>query len=337
MMLDAGAAEGRLAVGIDLGGTQLRAALVDGSGALRSRAAAPTDTAGGPRAVLRQMQALFGEVTRGIDAASIAGVGVSSPGPLDSAAGVVLGIPTLPGWVDIPLTNWLRDMLKLPVTLENDGVAAAIGEWHFGAGRGLSDFVYVTVSTGIGGGVIADGRVLRGRRRLAAHLGHMTTAPDGEVCQCGNRGCWEAQASGTAFGERARRRAAQQPGSSLHALGAMVDARQVFDAARAGDTLALDLVATQAALLGVGIASLLHLFSPQAVVIGGGVSAGFELLRPGIDAEVRARAMPPFREVPVVAAQLGPNSGLVGAACLVLSGTEQCVPTGRRDSRHHDV
>jgi glucokinase len=317
MTSGAGAAAQRLAVGIDLGGTQLRAALVDGDGALRRRAAVATDIAGGPRAVLRQIQALFGEVTQGIDLAAVAGVGVSSPGPLDSAEGVVLVIPTMPGWVDIPLTAWLHDLLGLPVQLENDGISAAIGEWHFGAGRGLSDFVYVTVSTGIGGGVIADGHVLRGRRRMAAHLGHMTTAPDGEICQCGNRGCWEAQASGTAFGERARRLAARAPGSVLHALGAKVDARQVFEAARAGDALACELVAEQAARLGVGIASLLHLFSPQAVVIGGGVSAGFDLLQAGIDAEVRARAMPPFRDVPIVAAQLGPNSGLVGAACLV--------------------
>ena len=307
-----------LAVGVDLGGTQVRAALIDAEGVLRARAAVGTDVAGGPRAVLRQIEGLFAEVTQGVPLGRVRGLGVSAPGPLDSEAGVVLGVPTLPGWVDIPIAAWLHEALRLPVTLENDGVAAAIGEWHFGAGRGLSDFVYVTVSTGIGGGVIADGRVLRGRRRLAAHLGHMITAPEGERCLCGNRGCWEAQASGTAFGDRSRRLAEQVPGSALFKLGAAVDARRVIDAARAGDALALDLVADEAELLGIGIVSLLHLFSPQAVVIGGGVSAGFDLLHPGIDAQIRARAMPPFREVPVVAAQLGPNSGLVGAACLVL-------------------
>jgi glucokinase len=311
-------AQDALAVAIDLGGTQLRAALVDAAGALRARAAVNTDVAGGPRAVLHQIVGLFAELTQGLAITRLRGVGVSAPGPLDSETGVVLGIPTLPGWIDIPIAAWLQDALHLPATLENDGVAAAIGEWHFGAGRGLRDFAYITVSTGIGGGVIADGRVLRGRRRLAAHLGHMITAPDGALCLCGNRGCWEAQASGTAFGERARRLAAQMPGSALHALGAAVDARCVIEAARTGDALARDLVAHEAGLLGIGIVSLLHLFSPQAVVVGGGVSAGFDLLHPGIDAQVRARAMPPFREVPVVAAQLGPNSGLVGAACLVL-------------------
>ena len=307
-----------LAVGVDLGATQVRAALFDADGTLLQRAATQTDVAGGPRAVVAQIAALVKQVARDVDRASLAGVGVCSPGPLDSEAGVVLVIPTLPGWVDIPLTAWLAEALGVPVRLDNDAVTAALGEWRFGAGRGLSDFVYVTVSTGIGGGVIAGGRVLRGRRNLAAHLGHMVTSPEGAVCQCGNHGCWEAQASGTAFGERARRLASQVPASALHALGEALTSQHVIEAARAGDALALDLVAHEAQLLGVGIVSLLHIFSPQAVVIGGGVSAGFDLLHPGIDRYVQANAMPPFRDVPVVAAALGPNSGLFGAACLVL-------------------
>jgi len=315
---EATALTSRLAVGIDLGGTQVRAALVDDSGRLLARAAARTDIAGRPRAVMRQIEGLFAEVTNGIETRRLAGIGVSAPGPLDSEAGIVLGVPTFPGWVDVPVTAWLGDALNLSVTLENDGVAAAIGEWRFGAGRGLSDFVYVTVSTGIGGGVIADGRVLRGRRRLAGALGHVTTAPEGAACACGNRGCWEAQASGTALGTRARQRAALMPASSLFARGAAIDARLVVEAAREGDALAAQLVAEEAELLGIGIANLLHLFSPEAVVLGGGVSAAFDLLQPGILRTVQARALPPFRGVPVVAAQLGQNSGLVGAACLVL-------------------
>lgn len=317
------AAPGRLAVGIDLGGTQVRAALMTADGELLARAAARTDAVGGPRAVVQQIRQLFDEVTQGVEPARLAGVGVCAPGPLDGEAGVVLGIPTLPGWVDIPIVAWLTDALQLPVLLENDGVGAAIGEWRFGAGRGLSDFVYVTVSTGIGGGVIADGRVLRGRRQLASHIGHMTTAPQGEVCRCGNRGCWEAQASGTALGAWARRLAARAPASKLASLGADLDARHVIEAARQGDSLALSLVDREATELGLGIVNLLHLYSPELVVVGGGVSNGFDLLHPGIERHVRTWALPPFRAVPVVAARLGQNSGLVGAASLMLpvSGT----------------
>ncbi|MDP4299996.1 ROK family protein [Leptothrix discophora] len=313
------AAARSLAVGVDLGGTQVRTALMRADGELLARAAERTDLAGGPRAVVGQISRLVAAVTQDVAPEHLAGVGVSSPGPLDNVAGVVLSISTMPGWVDIPLVAWLTEALQRPVVLENDGVSAAIGEWRHGAGRGLSDFVYVTVSTGIGGGVIAGGQVLRGRRSMAAHIGHMTTQPQGETCTCGNQGCWEAQASGTAFGDRARRELAGRPDSALATIGAALDGRHVMDAARAGDALARDLVAHEAAELGLGIVNLLHIFSPQAVVIGGGVSAGFDLLQAGIAEQVRRRALPPFRDVPVVPAALGPNAGLVGAASLVLA------------------
>lgn len=306
------------AVGVDLGGTQVRAALVDASGQVLARAAARTDAVGGPGAVLQQIQQLVAETTQGIAPSALGGVGVSAPGPLDGEAGVILGIPTLSGWVNVPIVAWLQEALALPVKLENDGVAAAIGEWRFGAGRGLSDFVYVTVSTGIGGGVIADGRVLRGRGRLAGHIGHMTIDPQAEVCSCGNPGCWEALASGTALGQYARQQAALAPTSPLAAFGAALDAKQVVASARAGEALALELLEREARLLGIGIVNLLHLYSPELVVVGGGVSQGFDLLHPGIAQHVARRALPPFRGTPVVAAQLGQNSGLVGAASLIL-------------------
>ncbi|MEY2874203.1 MAG: glucokinase [Pseudomonadota bacterium] len=308
------------AIGIDLGGTQVRAALVAPDGRLLARAATPTDTEGGPRAVVEQIRQLVASVSEGHAPSDLAGIGVCAPGPLDGEAGVVLGIPTLPGWTNIPLVAWLQAALQLPVLLENDGVGAAIGEWRFGAGRGLENFVYVTVSTGIGGGVIADGRVLRGRRQLAAHVGHMTTAPDGEICRCGNRGCWEAQAAGPALARLARRAAARHPDSCLAALGDALDAASVVHAARDGDALARQLIAQEAAHLGLGIVNLLHLYSPERIVLGGGVAQGFDLLHPGIAQEIARRALPPFRDVPVVQAQRGQDAGLVGAASLMLAG-----------------
>ncbi len=313
------AAAGRsLAVGVDLGGTQVRTALMRADGELLARAAERTDLAGGPRAVVGQIRRLVDAVTQGVAPERLAGVGVSSPGPLDNVTGVVLSISTMPGWIDIPLVAWLNEALQRPVVLENDGVSAAIGEWRLGAGRGLSDFVYVTVSTGIGGGVIAGGQVLRGRRSMAAHIGHMTTQPQGETCTCGNQGCWEAQASGTTLGQRARRLAPTRPDSLLARIGPELNGGHVTEAARAGDALALELMAQEAEELGIGIVNLLHIFSPQAVVMGGGVSAGFDLLKAGIDVQVQRRALPPFRDVPVVPAALGANAGLVGAASLVL-------------------
>jgi len=279
-----------LAIAIDLGGTQLRAALVAGA-RVEARAAEPTDVAGGPEAVLAQMQRLIGAVSAGITADRINGIGISAPGPLDSEAGVVLEIPTLPGWTDVPLRDRLAAATGLPVLLENDGISAAYGEWRHGAGRGLSHLVYATVSTGLGGGVIVDGRIMHGRRGMAGHIGHFTMAPDGPRCPCGTIG--RAAATGT------------------------VDARHVVEAARAGDELALALIEEEAALLGRGFASLVHLYSPERIVMGGGVSAAFDLMDGTIHRVMRAHLMAAFRDVVVVRAELAENAGLVGAAALV--------------------
>lgn len=306
-----------LAVGIDLGGTQVRAGLVDGAQVL-ARASEPTDVAGGPSAVLGQVERLMERVLPRPEWPGLRGLGVSSPGPLDTDTGTVLNIPTLPGWDGLPLRDLLAERTGLPVVLENDGIAAAHGEWRHGAGQGLRHLVYVTVSTGVGGGVVVDGRLLRGRRGLAGHVGHLPLDPGGPACSCGAPGCLEALASGNALGRAARARAARHPESRLAALAPLdqLTARHVVEAARQGDPVALQLLADEARHLGLGFTGLIHLFSPEAVIMGGGVSEAFDLLEAGIHATVRARAMAAFRDVPVVRAALGGNSGLIGAAAL---------------------
>jgi glucokinase len=305
----------RLAIGIDLGGTQVRAALIDEAGNVQKRAALSTAADEGPSVVTEQLRQLAHSVSAGVSPDRLIGVGVSSPGPIDTVRGVALSIPTLAGFVDVPFRKMIEHSIGLPVWLENDGVAAALGEWRFGAGRTYDNLIYITVSTGIGGGVVSDGRLLHGRRGLAAHVGHMTIVRDGEICLCGNRGCWEAYASGTAFAQRARLRADGVP-SALGNGGAPIDGRAVFAAASRGDELACALVAEEADLLGVGVANLLHLYSPDIVVIGGGMANGFDLLRPGMAARVASAAMPSFRDTKIVRAALGDNSGLIGAAAL---------------------
>ncbi len=308
-----------LAIGIDLGGTQVRAALVDGARVL-SRAAEPTDVAGGPAAVLHQVERLMERVLPRPEWPGLSGLGVSSPGPLDTDTGTVLNIPTLPGWDGLPLRDLLAERTGLPVVLENDGIAAAFGEWRHGAGRGLRHLVFVTVSTGIGGGVVVDGRLLHGRRGMAGHVGHFPMASNGPACSCGAAGCFEAFAAGSALGHAARSAAARQPSSGLAALAPcdQLTARHVVEAARQGDPLALDLLADEARHLGLGFTGLIHLFSPEAVVMGGGVSEAFDLLEAGIRATIRARAMEAFRDVPVVRAGLEGNSGVIGAAALAV-------------------
>jgi glucokinase len=304
------------AIGIDLGGTQVRAGLVDRSGKLIARESMLTDRMGGPQAVVEQIGLLVDKIIVTKPECMIAGIGVSAPGPLDAETGHILEIATLKGWENTPIVEMLEARLGQNVAIENDGLAAALGEWRYGAGKGLTHFVYVTVSTGIGGGVVADGRLLRGRRGMACHVGHMSIDPNGPRCGCGNPGCWEAIASGTALARRAQVAMMGDPASTLHSGPQPIDAGAIFAAARHGDGTALKLVNEEARWLGIGLVNLLHLYSPEKIVLGGGLSQGLDLMRAGIEAEIAAHAMVPFRTVSVVSAGLGGDSGIIGAASL---------------------
>lgn len=311
------------AIAIDLGGTQVRVAMLEGCRILQ-RASAPTDVTGGPHAVLDQFESLIGQVRGGVELSSLAGIGLASAGPIDTEKGIVLGIPTLPGWNRFPVAAALVERTGLPVHVENDAIAAALGEWRHGAGRGLKNMVYLTVSSGIGGGAVVDGRMLHGRKGMATHLGHMRLAQEGPKCSCGATACFEAFASGTALAERARLagRALSSDflGLALKSEGD-VNSRHVFDGARAGDRQCLSLVDEEARYLGQGITSIIHAFSPERVIMGGGLSHAFDLLAPGIHAVIRGGAMAPFRETEVVRSELGDNSGLIGAAAMVFDGS----------------
>ncbi len=306
-----------LALAIDLGGTQLRTALVTSYGRVLNRAAAATDVAGGPTAVVQQMQKLAVEVGFSKHGDAVKAVGICAPGPLDGEGGHIFDIPTLPGWHGFPLQKALQEVFSLPATLENDGISAAFGEWKFGAGRDATNLVYVTVSTGIGGGVVSDGRLLRGFHGMAGHVGHMMIARQGPICACGGVGCFEALASGTAFA---------RAGAALgYASG-----EAIMAAFKRGDAEALKLVETEVDLLSYGFASLIHLYSPQRLVMGGGLSRALLCRLAHIQSQVMKLVMPPFRTVEIVSAALGDNSGLVGIAGLALSNLESAHTTGNR-------
>jgi glucokinase len=233
-------------------------------------------------------------------------LGLCAPGPLDAKRGLALATPTIRGFTNFPLRQALSDALGLPVTIENDGPCAALGEWLCGAGQGASDFVYVTLSTGIGGGIVSGGRLLRGRLGLAGHVGHIPIRPEtGSICFCGQRGCWEAEASGSALAARAR------------ALG-FGSLEAAFDQARAGEARATDFATAAAADIALGLAAVVHVLDPERVVLGGGVAQAFDVLEPRIRAVLDARLLPPFRGVPILKAALGDDPGLIGAAQLVL-------------------
>jgi glucokinase len=307
----------QVVIAIDFGGTQIRAARVDERGNVGHRVALSTLAQSGPIAVMDQIAEAARNAAQGLAASDILGYGVSSPGPIDTVKGIAITLPSIPHFENFPVVSALEERLNHNIYLENDGIAAAIGEWKYGAGSGHQSVVYVTASTGIGGGVIVDGTVLRGRKGMAGHVGHLCIDHNGIRCNCGNTGCWERYAAGPFFAARAREAAAANPSSSLHAKASNLEPSDIFAAAKAGDELALSLVEEEATYLGVGITSLLHLFSPEVIVIGGGMSNAFDQLHPGISAYVADNAMLSFRDVPIVKAALGDNSGLIGAAALV--------------------
>ncbi|MCW6507003.1 ROK family protein [Lichenifustis flavocetrariae] len=311
----------RQALAVDLGGTELRAALVDETGRVQALAKTATDSAGGPDAVITQISALIDRVMAEIGLLRPLGLGIAAPGPLDPVAGIALAPPTLQGWHDVPLTALLQDRIGLPVRLENDANAAALGEWRFGAGRGTQNMVFVTVSTGIGGGVIADGRLLHGWRGLAAEVGHMTIALGSDKSVFGGAtGAWEALASGTALGIEATRSMGAAEGARLRALAGWgpASSRHVVLAAREGDALATALLHREAHLLGVGFVNLMHLYAPERIVVGGGLGTALDLMDGEIARTVQTRALAPYRTTPIVPAALGHEAGLVGAASLIL-------------------
>ena len=319
----------RLILGIDLGGTNMTTALMpeDGSRTIAVRSTS-THSALGADAVVERMVELAEEsiaaalAETGATRDMIAGAGVGAPGPLDMKEGIVRVAPNL-GWRDFPLRQRLADALGMPTALDNDANCATLGEWWMGAARGARHVVGLTIGTGIGGGLILDGRLFHGVSGVAGEVGHTTIEANGRRCACGNYGCLEAYASGTAIAERAREALEAGEESALPGMVggdlARITAQTVYDAADEGDALALHIVRETARFLGAGVANLLNLFNPEIVVIAGGVTrAGDSLFEP-LRAEVKRRA---FRSAVdacrIVAGTLPGTAGVVGAAAVFL-------------------
>lgn len=242
--------------------------------------------------------------------------GVAAPGPLDPRRGLVLRPPNMVGWpAEAPLGARLARFLGMPVAVDNDANVAALGEQRAGAGRGVENLVYFTVSTGIGGGVILGGKLLHGAHGYAGELGHQVLVADGPPCGCGGRGCLEALASGSSIARIARSRIDVGERSVLAGAGPLT-ATEVFAAASQGDALARSVVETAMGQLGLGVVNALHLFDPALVIVGGGLTnTGDQLFGP-VRRVVQTQAMPAFRETPIVRAALGDDAGLYGAAYL---------------------
>jgi glucokinase len=309
------------AIGLDIGGTKIAGGVVTAGGEILERTRVPTpptDEAATLAAMVAVVDQLRGRHP-GVDA-----IGVGAAGMVEWPRGRLRWAPHN-AYRNLELRRLLHERTGLPTIVDNDARAAAWAEARFGAGAGTDDLVLVTVGTGIGGGLVLGGAVFRGTAGLGGEVGHMIVAPDGDPCDCGNRGCLEAMASGSALGRAAREVAARDPGGRLATLAGgpqRVTGEIVFQAAREGDRAALDLFQRTGYWLGIGIASLITIFDPDVVVVGGGVSATGDLLlapaRASMERYVFGRA---HRELPPVApARLGADAGLVGAALLALRG-----------------
>jgi glucokinase len=331
----------RFVLGIDIGGTNLVVGSVAENGsALRALASEPTHAEAGQRDVLDRLitlaQRAIEQTRREVPGAEIVGVGVGAPGPLDTKSGIVLLTPNL-GWVNLPLRQIIQERLGLPAVLDNDANCAVLGEWWMGAARGTRNAIGITIGTGIGGGIIVDGKLFHGASDCAGEIGHITIDTEGRRCKCGNYGCLEAYASGPNIALRAveeiKAGAVSRLSSYVGDLS-QITAQTVYQAAHDGDDLALEVVNDTAKFLGTGIANLLNIFNPEVVVVCGGVTLAGDHLFVPLRREVARRAFKPAVDVcRIVPCELTGTAGVYGAAKVFLDAAVQRHSEGVRAAR----
>jgi glucokinase len=297
------------AIGIDIGGTKTTVAAVDASGRVHARASFETRSGRGFPVCLAELAESIRGVLKKTDWSlpTLSGIGIGCAGPVNPKRGTIHNPYTLPGWDGADLVTPLRDGFQVPVWLENDADAAALGEFHFGAGRGASPLVMVTLGTGIGGAVLVNGQIYRGANGEHPELGHIPIRPDGPDCYCGTRGCWESLASGPALTAAGK------------AFG-FADSHVVF-AATSGDARAAAIVQRAVDATATATWTLIHTFLPQRIIFGGGIGEEhFDVFAAPMHRQIARATQIPKNGVEMVKAKLGNNAGVVGAACLAITG-----------------
>lgn len=318
-------------VGVDLGGTNVRTAVYDTEGAILSRHQALIEAARGPEAGLGHISDLIETVLRDAEPASLQAIGIGSTGPLDRARGAIQNPWTLPTWKDVDIVSPLSAHFHVPVVLENDADAAALGEYWQGAGKGVRRLCALTVGTGVGTGFILDGSIYRGWRDLHCEVGHQVLDPNGPECYCGAHGCMEVLIAGPALGNLAREKAAAREDSLMREMAGgnidRINARIAMEAARRGDPAALEVAQHAGKYLGLGLVNIIAFLAPEVIVLGGSVMSSYDLLQPMVcDILERHSVLMPSREVCIVPAQLGDNAGICGAA---LTAIQTLPPIGK--------
>lgn len=300
-------------VAVDIGGTHIRVAVYEPDSIKPIAHQRTRSLAKKPGVYDRLEQAIENVWPKG----KVGAIGIASPGPLDPHTGTILATPNIPEWQNFPLTSKLSQHFNVPAYLDNDANMAGLAEWRFGAGKGHQDLVYLTISTGIGGGVISNGCLLQGFRGLGAELGHMIIDPDGPLCGCGQRGHIESFASGPSIARYVREQLEAGQNSSLQGQTSMGTA-QIAEAAHAGDALAISAFERAGYYLGIAVANYLAIFDPSILIFGGGVSQVGGLLFKPFEESLRKHTFHPhyLDDLIITKAALGDDAGLLGALAL---------------------
>jgi glucokinase-like ROK family protein len=310
-------------VGIDMGVSHLGILATDFSARVLDELETPFKVGDGPEAGLHTVDHYLRQLLERnhLMVEQVAAIGMAVPGPVIADQGIVASPPIMPGWDRYPIRVHLEELWGLPVTVNNDAELGAVGEWAYGAGRGARNLVYIKVGSGIGSGLIMDGHIYRGETGSAGEIGHITIRDDGPVCSCGNHGCLEAMSGGTAIARRGREavRSGRRTQLTNQAAVDCLTARDVFAAARLGDLIAQQIISEAGVYLGIAIASLVNVFNPGMVVIGGGVAQMGDLLLDPIRRTVAERSLRSAAQVTRInAAVLGRRSTGMGAVVMAL-------------------
>ena len=304
-------------IGVDIGGTQIRVAIFSDSG-ITPLAQKKIKTQGDNQTPVERLIGLLEEMwPKEGDVQSIA---IAAPGYLDPEKGIIYTAPNIPGWVNLHLSDILKQKFNVPIYLGNDANLAALGEWKFGAGQGHHDLLFITVSTGIGGGIICHDQLITGVNGMAAEIGHVISVPDGPMCNCGKPGHLEAVASGTAIARYVKEKLAAGVPSSFPA-GSTPSAKEIAQAANNGDQLSKEAFELAGFYLGRSIADFLHTLNPSILILGGGVSMSGDLIMKPLKASLAKHVIVPeyMNSLVIVPAALGDDAGLLGALALSLN------------------
>ena len=303
-------------VGLEFGGTNIKAALFDDRAKIIFDEFQPTGARQGVESVLNRIKATIHHLIdmQEIPPNGLRGIGIASPGPLDIKTGMVLNSPNLPGWKKVPLKKTIEREFKVPVILENDTNAAALGELWMGNGKGAKNLILLTLGTGVGGGIILDKRIWHGSNDLGGEIGHMTIEKDGPKCNCGNRGCLESFVSATGIVRRTARALKEGRVSSLSKRTSKLTPKIIFNEAQKGDGLAKEIVNATGEYLGIGLANLVNILNPEIIILGGGVAQSIGILLKPAMKELKKRTFARgIENLKILPWKLGNHAGIIGS------------------------